>query len=112
MKAGGGGTATGLGPSVKHPELPPFCELGPSVNTLFSQIHHVPRLPILSGSQLGSSMYYCVTVFKHNLNRNVIFKNYNMVARVVSGFHQLSYFQLHCGGARGGDGLHEHNLVV
>ena len=46
------------------------------------------------------------------LNRNVIFKNYNMVARVVAGFHQLSYFQLHCGGASGGDGLHEHNLVV
>ena len=49
---------------------------------------------------------------KVNLNRNVIFKNYNMVARVVAGFHQLSYFQLHCGGASGGDGLHEHNLVV
>ena len=46
------------------------------------------------------------------LNRNVIFKNYNMVARVVAGFHQLSYFQLHCGRASGGDGLHEHNLVV
>ena len=50
--------------------------------------------------------------FFYNLNRNVIFKNYNMVARVVAGFHQLSYFQLHCGGASGGDGLHEHNLVV
>ena len=23
LKGGGGGTATGLGPSVKHPELPP-----------------------------------------------------------------------------------------
>ena len=54
---------------------------------------------------------YCTNIVQA-LNRNVIFKNYNMVARVVAGFHQLSYFQLHCGGASGGDGLHEHNLVV
>ena len=70
----------------------PFCELGPSVNTLFSQIHHVPRLPILSGSQLGSSMYYCVTVFKYNLNGNVIFKKLQYGGESGSWFSSIKLF--------------------
>ena len=45
------------GSKCKTSRAAPFCELGPNVNThLFFQIHHAPKLPILSGSHFGSSI--------------------------------------------------------